>query len=453
MAHCLTCAAADAAVQHEKPDPGERVALIYHVYELAHAAISPIRMGAHVLRLQLESPMHPLAQLPLAKSIAAGCQVFENLTRRYGKPEWGIDSVGMDGVDVPVADATVWHRPFCNLVHFERDESAGEPRRLPKLLIVAPMSGHYATLLRGTVRAMLPEHDVYITDWRDARVVPLLEGRFDLDDFIDYVIDMIRFLGPDTHVMAVCQPSVPVLAACAVMAAANDPCQPASMILMGGPIDTRRNPSAVNELVATKPLSWFESTVLSYVPFPNPGMMRKVYPGFVQLSGFMTMNLDRHHVAHIDLYNNLIKGDCDSVRAHNQFYDEYLAVMDLPGEFYLQTVETVFQSHALPNGTFMHRGSRVDCKAIRNTALMTVEGEKDDICGIGQTQAAHDLCRSIPAGARFHHVQEGVGHFGVFNGTRFRAEIQPRIRDMIRAVELKRRTGAATVSVDATSSV
>ena len=303
------------------------------------------------------------------------------------------------------------------------------------------MSGHYATLLRGTVQAMLPEHNLYITDWRDARAVPLAVGPFDLDDFIDYIIDFVHFIGTDTHVIAVCQPAVPALAAAALMAAWNDPCRPASLTLMGGPIDTRRNPTVVNQHAQSRSLDWFERNVIDYVPWPNPGFMRRVYPGFIQLTGFMQMNLERHLEAHKSLFNHLVKGDCDSVQQHRFFYDEYLAVMDLPAEFYLQTVEKVFQEHALPEGTLRHRGHRVDCGAIRDITLMTVEGERDDICGLGQTEAAQGLCKKIPPEQRYHYVQPGVGHYGVFNGTRWRTEIQPRIREMIRTTQFGRRIG------------
>ena len=330
-------------------------------------------------------------------------------------------------------------KPFCELINFKRALPVGDSKNDPKVLVVAPMSGHYATLLRGTVQAMLPEHDVYVTDWIDARDVPIYQGTFDLDDFIDYVIEFIEFLGPRTHVIAVCQPAVPVLAATALMASRDHPAQPASVTLMGGPIDTRRNPTVVNDLAATRPIEWFEQNVISMVPFPNAGMMRRVYPGFIQLTGFMTMNLDRHRKAHWDLFENLVKGDCDSVAQHRKFYDEYLAVMDLPAEFYLQTVQTAFQDHALPNGEMRHRGELVDCSAIRQTALMTVEGENDDICGLGQTQAAHDLCVNVPEDEHFHYVQPGVGHYGVFNGTRWRTEIQPRIREMIRTIHHRRK--------------
>jgi poly(3-hydroxybutyrate) depolymerase len=291
------------------------------------------------------------------------------------------------------------------------------------------MSGHYATLLRGTVEAMLPEHDVYITDWADARNVPLAAGRFDFDDFVDYLVDFIRFIGPNTHVMAVCQPAVPALIATAVMATRNEDCQPATLVLMGGPIDTRRNPTKVNDLAARKSMAWFENNVILTVPFPHAGFMRPVYPGFMQLTGFMTMNLERHMNAHVDLFNNLVKGDCDSVNQHRTFYEEYLAVMDLTAEFYLQTVETVFVRHSLPTGRMTHRGQPVDPSRIKRVALMTVEGEHDDISGVGQTEAAHRLCVNIPASRKAHWLQPDVGHYGVFNGSRFRSEIAPRISD------------------------
>ena len=314
----------------------------------------------------------------------------------------------------------------------------------PKVLIVAPMSGHHATLLRGTVGAMIGEHNTYVTDWRDAREVPAIMGSFDLDDYIDHVIEFIRFIGTNTHVVAVCQPSVPVLAATALMAARNDPCRPASVTLMGGPVDTRRNPTRVNELAQEHSIEWFEENVIEHVPWPNPGFLRRVYPGFLQLTGFMQMNLERHVEAHKTLYQNLVKGDCNSVQQHRAFYEEYLSVMDLPAEFFLQTVRTAFQEHALPNRTMLHRGELIDCDAIHDTALMTVEGEKDDICGLGQTEAAHDICGNIPPQLRWHYVQPGVGHYGVFNGTRWRTEIQPRIREMIRNVQFRRRLADRT---------
>jgi poly(3-hydroxybutyrate) depolymerase len=402
---------------------------------MAHALIAPMRAGAHVLQELNSSVFNPFAHTPIGKSVAAACQVFEGVTRRYGKPEFGIKQTTIDGMPVPITEEVVCYRPFGDLLHFKREVGSARPLDDPKVLIIAPMSGHYATLLRGTVQAMIAEHDVYITDWRDARNVPLVYGAFDFHDFVDYVIDFLRFLGPDTHVIAVCQPSVPALVATAVMARTHDPCQPLSLTLMGGPIDTRRNPTEVNKLAQSKDIGWFERNVITHVPPPHPGVMRKVYPGFIQLSGFMTMNMDRHVEAHWGLYQNLVKGDCDSVQQHRQFYEEYLAVMDLPAEFYLQTVKTVFQQHLLPDGKLEHRGQPVDCALIKHTTLMTVEGEKDDICGLGQTEAAHALCSGLPKAKHVQYVQPGVGHYGVFNGTRWRTEIQPRIAEMIRQTE------------------
>jgi poly(3-hydroxybutyrate) depolymerase len=311
-----------------------------------------------------------------------------------------------------------------------------EARNDPKVLIVAPMSGHFATLLRGTVEAMLPEHDVYITDWIDARNVPLSEGAFDLQDYTDYIVEFCQFLAKDgerASVMAVCQPGVPVLVAASIMAEDNDPARPSSITLMGSPIDTRINQTEPNHLAQSRPLSWFEKNVVVMVPFPNQGFMRRVYPGFLQLSGFMSMNMDRHMDAHFDHFQHLVEGDGDSVAAHRAFYDEYLAVMDLTAEFYLQTVEAVFQKHLIPTGQYRHRGDLVDPGAIRDIGLMTVEGEKDDITGRGQTKAAQDLCVNLPEEKKFHYVQERVGHYGVFNGSRFRQHIQPKIRDFMRA--------------------
>jgi poly(3-hydroxybutyrate) depolymerase len=362
--------------------------------------------------------------------MAAAAEMFERTTRRYGKPEWGITETTTHGVRVPVVERVQWERPFCRLIHFEKGQGrpAGEQ---PKLLIVAPMSGHYATLLRGTVTTMLPDHDVYITDWADARMVPLTDGSFDLDDYIDYVISILHFLGAGAHIMAVCQPSVPVLAAAALMETRHDPHLPASMTLMGGPIDTRISPTAVNTLANNHDLDWFRQHVIMKVPFPHPGFMREVYPGFLQISGFLSMNIERHVEAHRALFNHLVRGDGDSADKQREFYDEYLAVMDLTAEFYLQTVETVFLRHALPKGEMMHRNGRVDTGAIRHVALLTIEGENDDISGVGQTKAAQDITPNLPAAMKTHYLQPKVGHYGVFNGSRFRAEIAPRIADFI----------------------
>jgi poly(3-hydroxybutyrate) depolymerase len=404
---------------------------MYWLYEMGHAALDPTRALADATRLFFKNPVNPLAHTTYGKSVAAAMELFERSTRRYGRPEWGIDSTTVGGERVPVHINTVWERPFCRLLHFNRDFRHPPRRPQPKVLIVAPMSGHYATLLRGTVEAFLPNHEVYITDWRNARSVPVAEGRFDLDDYIDYIISILHMLEGDAHVVAVCQPSVPVLAAVALMEADNDPYVPHSMTLMGGPIDTRVNSTAVNKVAETRSIDWFRSHVITKVPFPHPGVMRDVYPGFLQLSGFMSMNLDRHLEAHRDLFRHLVKGDGDSATKHRDFYDEYLAVMDLSAEFYLQTVDTVFIKHALPKGEMMHRDRSVDPGKIRRVALMTVEGEHDDISGLGQTEATHRLCPNIPAEDKVHYVQLGVGHYGVFNGSRFRSEIQPRIADFM----------------------
>jgi poly(3-hydroxybutyrate) depolymerase len=404
---------------------------MYWLYEMGHAALDPSRAFADATRLFFKNPANPLAHTDYGKSVAAAAELFERVTRQYGRPEWHIDSTLVGGERVPVHIETVWERPFCRLLHFERAFTNVPRRPQPKLLIVAPMSGHYATLLRGTVEAFLPNHDVYITDWRNVRSVPVSAGRFDLDDYIDYVISISHFLGGDCHMIAVCQPSVPVLAAVALMEADKDPYVPHSMTLMGGPIDTRVNPNGVNKLAESRGLDWFRSHVITKVPFPHAGFMRDVYPGFLQLSGFVSMNLDRHLEAHRELFRNLVKGDGDSAAKHKEFYDEYLAVMDLSAEFYLQTVDTVFIRHLLPKGEMTHRGRIIDPGMIKRVALLTVEGEHDDISGVGQTEATHKLCPNIPADMKVHYLQPGVGHYGVFNGSRFRSEIAPRIADFV----------------------
>jgi poly(3-hydroxybutyrate) depolymerase len=407
---------------------------LYWLYEMGHAALNPARAFADVTKLYFKNPANPLAHTHYGKSVSAAMELFERTTRRYSQPVWDIESTTVGGERVPVRIIPVWERPFCRLLHFERAVSHSPRRPQPKLLIVAPMSGHYATLLRGTVETFLPNHDVYITEWVDARTVPLAAGRFDLDDYIDYVVSILHMMGGDCHVVAVCQPSVPVLAAVSLMEANRDPYVPHSMVLMGGPIDTRINSNAVNKLAETRGLDWFRSHVVTKVPFPNPGFMRDVYPGFLQLHGFMSMNLDRHLQAHRNLFTHLVEGDGDSAQKHREFYDEYLAVMDLAAEFYLQTVDTVFIRHALPKGEMTHRGIKIDPSNIRRVALLTVEGEHDDISALGQTEAAHRLCVNIPADRKVHYVQPGVGHYGVFNGSRFRLEIAPRISDFVLSV-------------------
>jgi poly(3-hydroxybutyrate) depolymerase len=418
---------------------------LYWLYETSQAALNPARAFADATRLAFKNPFNPLYFTTFGKSIAAAAELFERSTRRYGRPEWRISSALVGGERVPVQISTVWERAFCRVIHFERIFEHRPRRRQPRLLIVAPLSGHFATLLRGTVEAFLPNHDVYVTEWRDARTIPLSEGSFDLDDYIDYVISMLHALGDETHVLAVCQPAVPVMAAVSVMEADDDPYVPISMTLMGGPIDTRVNPTAVNTLAGRRGIQWFRHNVITKVPFPNPGFMRDVYPGFLQIQGFVSMNLDRHIEAHQDLFLNLVRGDGDSAGKHKEFYDEYLAVMDLAAEYYLQTVDTVFVRHALPKGEMMYRDRPVDPSRIRRVALLTVEGEHDDISGVGQTEAAHRLCVNIPADRQAHWLQPGVGHYGVFNGSRFRSEIAPRIADFIltMAQRARRRNGVA----------
>jgi poly(3-hydroxybutyrate) depolymerase len=408
--------------------------MLYYLYEMNHAALAPWRAAADAGLNFWKSPANPLAKTQIGRNAAASLEMFERVTRRYGKPRFDLTETIVGTDVIPVNEVEVLRKPFVGLVNFAKDWGKLRPAKPEhKLLIVAPMSGHYATLLRGTVEAMLPNFDTYITDWIDARTVPLAHGTFDLDDYVDYVIDLLRFLGPDTSVMAVCQPSVPVLAAVSLMNAAKEADAPRAMILMGGPIDTRRNPTAVNKLAEEKGMDWFRRNVIMKVPPPHAGALRDVYPGFLQLGGFMTMNLDRHIDAHRELYWHLVEGDGDSAEKHREFYDEYMSVMDLTADFYLQTVEKVFVRHDLPKGTLTHRNMLVDPSRITQTALMTVEGERDDISGVGQTEAAQDLCSALPAEKKLHHLQPGVGHYGVFNGSRFRREIAPKIAEFITA--------------------
>ena len=412
--------------------------MLYHAYELGRAALTPYRFAAQMGQRVLNTPGNMFSETLAGRSLAAALDVFETSTRRYGKPQFEIDQIRINGQPVTVTEEVVWRNNWCQLLHFERDPKMLQKlrkgnRKDPKVLLVAPMSGHYATLLRGTVTAMLPEHDVYITDWADARMVPVMMGRFDLNDFIDSLIAMIRQMGENTHVIAVCQPGPAALAATALMAERSDPCQPASLTIMGSPIDPRKSPTVPNELAQKKPLSWFRDNVIMTVPFPNAGFLRRVYPGFIQLSSFMGMNFDTHFEAQWRYFQQLVEGDGDNAARHRTFYDEYLSVMDLTEEFYIQTIDEIFQRHLLPKKAFKHRGQLVKLEEIRSTALMTIEGEKDDISGIGQTQAAHDLCYNIPEKMRIDYVQPDVGHYGVFNGSRFRSEIQPRIRDFIRS--------------------
>ena len=406
--------------------------MLYHLYELNQAALHPARATAEAYRMLWRNPLNPASHTVMGRGAAAALELFERSTRRYRKPEWEIDSVMSHGRTVSVRPETVLTKPFCNLVHFRRDLPETAQKKDPKVLLVAPMAGHFATLLRGTARDMLPDHDVYVTEWVDARFVPRATGPFDLDDYIDYIIDFIDYFGGDVHVVALCQPTVPVFAAVSLMEGRRAKNVPRSMVLMAGPIDARKSPTAVNKYATGKPLSWFRQNVITQVPWPYPGHMRLVYPGFLQLSGFMGMNLERHVTAHRDLFHNLIQGDRDSADKHREFYDEFLAVMDNSAEYYLQTIETVFMEHRLPKGEMRHRGERVDPSQVKRVALMTVEGHKDDITGVGQTEAAQDLCTRLPDSMREHHLQQGVGHYGVFNGSRFRNEILPKVRDFVR---------------------
>lgn len=411
----------------------------YQMYEMTHLALSPARAMSDAARLLFKNPMNPWTHTPVGRNIAASAELFERMTRRYGKPAFGLDTTMIGGVEVAIQEDVVWQKPYCNLLHFRRLTPAAVAGQ-SKLLLVAPMSGHYATLLRGTVEAFLPHYDVYITDWTDARMVPRNAGNFSLDDYIDYVIEMLQHLhaispGVPVHAVGVCQPSVPLIAATALMEARDDRAIPTSITLMGGPIDTRRSPTAVNRVAQERGMDWFKRNCIVHVPFPYPGTGRAVYPGFLQLSGFMAMNIDRHVGAHLEMFNHLVEGDGDSAEKHREFYDEYLAVMDLDAEFYLQTVEKVFVEHALPDGTFMHRNERIDLKAISRCGLMTVEGERDDISGVGQTYAAQTLCVNVPEQRRKHHLQKSVGHYGVFNGSRFRSEIVPEMRKFMASVE------------------
>ena len=402
--------------------------MLYALHEMQRLAWAPARMMAEAGRQAASNPLHPMSWHPAGRAVGAACELFERASRKHGKPEFAIRQVLSGGVPVAVREEVVVSRPFCDLLHFRREGRTGDP----VVLVVAPLSGHFATLLRDTVRGLLAEHDVYITDWQDARQVPASRGPFTLDDYIDTLLEFLARLGPDVHLIAVCQPSVPALAATALLAAAGK-AAPRSLVLMGGPIDTRVGVTKVNEFARSHNRRWFEQMLIQTVPPPYPGFGRRVYPGFMQLSGFMGMNLDRHVGAHLRMFEHLVTGDGESAEAHRRFYDEYLAVMDMPAEYFLETVERVFQEHHLPRGLFTHRGVTVDTAAICETALMTVEGERDDISGVGQTEAAHRLCPNVPAERRRHRLQARVGHYGIFNGRRWRNEILPDVADFIRA--------------------
>ena len=378
----------------------------------------------------LDNPALPMGYFGFGPAMASALKVFAHVYEDRGKPEFGIADVKIDGKTHKVTEKVVLEKPFGSLRHFRR---AGLPKDAPRLLIVAPMSGHYATLLRGTVARMVENQEVWITDWADARMVPLSDGHFDLDDYIDYLIDFLRFIGEGAHMLAVCQPSVPAFAATAVMAADADPCRPATLTMMGGPLDTRASPTTVNDLAMERPIEWFRSNVIATVPLTYPGAGRRVYPGFLQLAGFISMNLESHLMSHYEMFKHLTLGDQESADATKRFYDEYLSVCDMTSEFYLQTVQEVFQKHSLPKGEFVHRGKPIDPDAIRDTGILAIEGEKDDISGIGQTRAALDLAEHLALSKKKYHLAPNVGHYGIFNGSKWRTQIAPVVEEWMRA--------------------
>lgn len=403
--------------------------MLYQAYQIHSDATSPLRLMS-----QIGSSVLGWGHLNggVLSKVSAALDVFSRLRLTHTRPDYGIGAVRSAEDTVAVQEEVVLDLPFGRLLHFKKASAAGLEDQ-PRVLLVAPLSGHFATLLRETARTLLQDHDVFITDWRNARDVPLTQGSFSLDDYIDYMVRFLETMGPGAHVMAVCQPCVAALATTAIMAEDDNPCQPRSLTLMAGPVDCRVNPTTVNALANSKPIEWFEKNLISRVPLPHAGFMRRVYPGFVQLSAFMSMNPERHKQAFVDLYRHLVDGEHDKAHAIKAFYDEYLAVNDLPAEFYLETIVKVFQTYDLARGELMYRGRRVDTKAIRRTALMTVEGERDDICAVGQTVAAQDLCSSIRPYLKNHYVQTGVGHYGVFSGKKWNQQIYPRVRDAIHA--------------------
>lgn len=404
--------------------------MMYNAYEFQRAWLAGAGMAAGQGSEWLLAAGNPLAWNPAAPLVARALEVFAHAAAPRGKPTFGLRSTIVDGAAVPVSEEILFRKPFGQLKHFPRDIAA---RRDPRILVVAPMSGHYATLLRGTVERLLPQHDVYITDWRDARAVPLADGRFDLSDYVDYLIDFLEVLGPGTHMLAVCQPSVPALAAVSLLNADNHPCTPPSLTLMGGPVDTRRTPTSVNELAFKRPLAWFEQAVIQQVPDFYPGAGRKVYPGFLQLSGFLSMNLANHMKSHWEMFKHLVEGDEESAESTKAFYDEYRAVCDMTAEFYLQTIDLVFQHQALAHRAFVHRGRLADPAAITRTALLAIEGERDDISGLGQTRAALDLAVNLPETKKAYHLALGAGHYGIFNGRKWRETIAPVVEAFVRA--------------------
>lgn len=404
--------------------------LLYSAYEMQKAWFTSAGNWATVGANLLDNPALPMGYFGMGPAAASALKVFAHLYEDRGKPDFNLEPVEVGGEMKAISESVVLEKPFGGLRRFVRDDL---PKDAPKLLIIAPMSGHFATLLRGTVHRMVENHQVWITDWTDARLVPTEEGRFDLDDYIDYLIEFLQFLGPKTHLLAVCQPSVPAFAATAVMAADKDKCRPASLTMMGGPIDTRASPTGVNDLAMNKPLSWFEDNVIATVPMNYPGAGRKVYPGFLQLAGFISMNLSDHMLSHYEMFKHMTVGDQDSADRTKGFYDEYLSVCDMTEEFYLQTIEHVFQKHTLPKGEFVHRGKAIDPDAIKDTALLAIEGEHDDISGIGQTRAALDLAEHLPLAKKKYHLARDVGHYGIFNGSKWRGRIAPVVEEWIQA--------------------
>lgn len=404
--------------------------MLYETYQAHSDAMVPIRLFANMANAALGETINGSAGHPLLQGLTGLSAAYELIARAgltHSRPPYGIDSVKVGNREVAVSEEPALVTPFGTLLHFRKDIDMAQPR----VLLVAPLSGHFATLLRNTVRTMLSEHDVFITDWHNARDVPAQDGRFGFDDYIGHLIRFLETMGPGGHIVAVCQPCVAALVATAVMAQGGNPATPRSMTLMAGPIDTRVNPTKVNELANSKPIEWFEKNLIATVPFRYRGAFRRVYPGFVQLSAFMSMNIERHVKAHRELYDNLAKGEIEKAEATKTFYDEYFAVLDLAAEFYLETVRIVFQEHRLPLGTLDYRGGRVEPAAIRRTTLLTVEGEKDDICAVGQTVAAHDLCSKLRPFRKKHHMQAGVGHYGVFSGSRWNNQIYPILRNVI----------------------
>ena len=395
--------------------------MLYNLYEAQHTWLTPLRFVAEWQRGMFGHPFSPWALAPIAKHLAASNDLFLRITQRYEKPAWRIDEAEME---------VALDKPFCKLLRFKPRNAPH--RNAPKVLIVAPLSGHHATLLRDTVRSMLTEHDVWITDWVDARMVPMSAGTFHLADYVDYVREFIRLLSPDLHVISVCQPTVPVLCAIAMTAETREAPAPKTMVMMGGPIDARKSPTAVNNLAMTRPISWFERNVIHRVPSKYPGYARRVYPGFLQHLGFVAMNPSRHMDAHWDYFHHLMQGDDESAERHRDFYDEYNAVLDMPAEYYLDTVKAVFQDFALPKGRLFMRDQLVRPQAIRDTALLTIEGELDDISGNGQTESAHLLCLNIPRQKREHFVAPGAGHYGIFSGRRWRETVHPRVAEFIK---------------------